>query len=263
LIHSPGATPDAHSAAALEVQGLSKRFASAAAPVWSGVSFSVPVGQRVAIVGGNGTGKSTLLRCCVRAIEPDAGTVAVAGQPLLGLERVGLRQVRSRVGFVFQKHHLVTRLSVLSNVLHGALGTHGSARLWFQGLAPAPLRHQALACLEQVGLAGLASRRADELSGGQSQRVAIARALMQEPALLLADEPAASLDPQAGDEVMQLFSELARLRGLTLVFVTHHLEHALACADRVLGLRDGALVLDMTTRDVDVSRLRALYEQPR
>jgi phosphonate transport system ATP-binding protein len=247
-------------AIALSVRGLSKCFRGSAKPVWSNVSFEIPRGQRVAIIGGNGTGKSTLLRCCMRLIEPDAGAIFFGHQQITGLQGRHLAASRSQVGFVFQKHNLVHRLSVLSNVIHGGMAHTRTPRLWFQSLAPQETREHAMHCLEQVNLADFCHRRTDQLSGGQSQRVAIARALMQKPNMIFADEPVASLDPQAGEDVMKVFSDLAQQQNLTLVFVTHHLEHALRYADRVLGLREGALTLDTATQDQSIQQLRGMYE---
>jgi len=247
-------------APALRVDQLAKRFDGAAAPVWSEVSFAVPAGQSVAIIGGNGTGKSTLLRCCLRLIEPSAGDIHLHGERLTGSRAHHLRRMRSSVGFVFQKHNLVPRLSALSNVLHGGLARGRGPRHWHQALARREDREYALRCLEQVGLADLAGRRADHLSGGQFRSVATARALMQRPRTLFADEPVASLDPQAGEEVMETFAALTRERGLTLIFVSHHLEHALRYADRVLGLRRGRLYLDALTAGESIGSLRNLYE---
>jgi len=227
---------------AIAATGIAKRFGTAA-PVLDDVGFSIHRGEAVALIGANGAGKSTLLRCLLRLVEPDAGDVLVLDERIRGLSPRGLRRVRTRVGVVFQKHNLVPRLSVLSNVIHGALGRSGLAAL-HHATAPTALRHEALAALDRVGLAHLARQRADTLSGGQSQRVAIARALMQRPEALFADEPVASLDPAAGEEVMALFSGLAREAGLTLLFTTHNMAHALAHADRVIGLRTGRVALD-------------------
>jgi phosphonate transport system ATP-binding protein len=242
----------------LWVRGLTKRF-DAAQPVLAGVAFQVKAGQRVALIGANGAGKSTLLRCCMHLIRPDAGEVRLFGTPLAGLDAQALRRLRAQVGFVFQKHNLVPRLSALSNVLHGALPRTPLARAWLQSLAPAALRDEAMVCLERVGLSHVAMRRADKLSGGQSQRVAVARALMQRPRLIVADEPAASLDPVAGDEVMSLFSGLVKDQGLTMIFTSHDLVHAVKYADRVIALQRGEIVLDALSHEIDVAELRALY----
>lgn len=249
--HRIGASSD------VDVRDLTKRFGGV--EVLKGASFHVPAGDTVALIGSNGAGKSTLLRCCMRLIEPDAGSVRLLGQDMAAMRRGPLRRLRSRIGFVFQKHNLVPRLSALSNVLHGAIARTGTPRVWHHAIAPQGYREEAMACLEQVGLGDLADRRADQLSGGQSQRVAIARTLMQRPALVMADEPAASLDPVAAEEVMRLLSDLMKRQGLTLLFTSHNLDHALAYADRVIGLRAGTIALDGTTAGEDRSRLEAIY----
>lgn len=245
--------------AALKVKALAKTFKGAAAAVWSDVSFMVEDGESVAIIGGNGTGKSTLLRCCLGLIESDAGSVHLHGQALTTAKQGNLRSLRASVGFVFQKHNLVPRLSVLTNVMHGGMARRRSPRMWHHAIARSEDREYAMHCLESVGLADLATRRADQLSGGQSQRVAIARALMQQPKMIFADEPVASLDPQAGEDVMEAFTDLVRDKGLTLVFVSHHLDHAIRYADRILALRAGRLDLDTPANTETVARLRTLY----
>lgn len=243
----------------LVVRGLCKSF-EGTTKVLDGVDLSVPAGQAVALIGANGAGKSTLLRCCLRLIEPDAGDVHVLGSDMATLNPVELRRLRAKVGFVFQRHNLVPRLSALTNVLHGALPRSAFARPWFQSCAPRALRDEAMACLERVGLAPIAARRADKLSGGQSQRVAIARALMQRPQMMVADEPVVSLDPHSGEEVMGLFADLIRRAGLTLLFTSHDLAQAIAHADRVVALRRGIIALDAPAADLHVATLRALYD---
>ena len=243
----------------LMVRGVGKAF-TAGQPVLDGIEFSIPAGQSVALIGSNGAGKSTLLRCCMHLIAPDRGTVYLFGQPLQAQTEAGLRALRAQVGFVFQKHNLVPRLSALSNVLHGALTRSAPGRAWFQGTAPKALREEAMHCLDRVGLADKAMQRADHLSGGQSQRVAVARALMQRPRFLVADEPAASLDPVSGDEVMGLFASLVQREGLTLLFTSHDLGHALRYADRVIALNHGRVVKDTLSARTDATELRALYD---
>ncbi|MEG3619288.1 phosphonate ABC transporter ATP-binding protein [Magnetovibrio sp. PR-2] len=244
---------------ALKVEGLRKTFGDGSVEVFRNVSFEIPEGQAVALIGANGAGKSTLLRCCLRLIEPDEGKILINDTDLSTQSGRALRKSRARVSFVFQKHNLVPRLSVLSNVCHGSLARGQGARAWFHGFSRAEERDYAYYCLEQVGLADLAARRADHLSGGQSQRVAIARALMQRPELLFADEPTASLDPYAGEEIMELFRDLNQRHELTFVFVSHDLEHALGYADRVLGLKDKGLALDSSTHEQTLESLRGLY----
>lgn len=247
------------SVSSLQVSGLTKSFDSNPNPIFSDVSFTIKPAQSVALIGANGAGKSTLLRCCVRLIEPDVGTIRLNGVALDEKSGRQLRKARNKVGFVFQKHCLVSRLSVLSNVLHGNLAAHQGPRNWLQGFAKQADRERAMACLEQVGLSHLADKRCDKLSGGQSQRVAVARALMQNPSILFADEPTASLDPQSGQEIMGLFSRLVKTQGLTLLFVSHNIEHALSYADRILGLQERRLTLDSTSDSESLQSLRDFY----
>lgn len=182
--------------------------------------------------------------------------MSLFGEPM-GM--AGSRTIRGGIGFVAQKHNLVPRLSVLSNVVHGTLAEASGPRRWLHGLAPQAVRARAHAALDMVGLADLALRRADALSGGQSQRVAIARALVVAPRLMLADEPAASLDPAAGEEVMEVFTRVSRETGTTLVFTTHHLDHAARFAGRVIGLAGGRLALDAPAAGIAPESLRGLY----
>lgn len=228
--------------------------------IFADVNFRLVRGESVALVGANGTGKSTLLRCILGLIPASGGTVEVLGQNVTSARPAHLRALRAKTGLVAQKHNLVPRLSVLSNVIHGLLGQHHGPRYWSQSLAPAEARAAAMQALDRVGLAHLAARRADRLSGGQSQRVAIARALVSRPRLLIADEPCASLDPAAGEEVMELFFDLVREQGVTVIFTSHHIDHALSYGDRVIGLAGGRLALDATARSLDTSDLRGLYD---
>lgn len=255
----PSPSADLSGAASLQVRRLSKRFSGGDTPVFRDVTFDVQRGQTVALIGANGAGKSTLLRCCVRLIEPDAGDIVLGGESLSSKQGRDLRRARNRVGFVFQKHCLVPRLSVLSNVLHGNLAQSTGPRNWLQGLSCSRDRARAMECLNQVGLADHASKRCDQLSGGQSQRVAIARALMQEPTMLFADEPTASLDPRSGEAIMELFRQLSVSRGLTLLFVSHQIDHALHHADRILGLRERQLMLNCRSGSENLASLRGFY----
>jgi phosphonate transport system ATP-binding protein len=227
--------------------------------VLTDASLHVAVGEAVALIGANGAGKSTLLRMLVRLVEPDDGVVRVLERDVRASSPSELRALRRRIGFVFQQHNLVGHASVLSNVIHGALGRASWLRAFNQRVAPAPLRDEAMWCLERVDLAELAARRADKISGGQSQRVAIARALMQRPELLLADEPAASLDPAAGQEVMRVFRSLVDRDGFTLLFTSHNLEHAKSFADRAVGLRGGCVAVECAAETLDRSAIDALY----
>ena len=247
-----GVTPPA-----LRIQGLVKAFG--ARTILNGFDLDVESGSAVALIGANGTGKSTLLRMLVRLVDPDAGRMTLLGEDVMALKPGGLRAFRRRVGIVFQRHNLVGRLSALSNVVHGAQSRQGGPGTWLQALAPKTIRNEAFACLAEVGLADRALQRADSLSGGQSQRVAIARMLMQRPEMILADEPDASLDPRSGEEIMNLLYRLAKDRGLTLIVISHRLEHTMRYSDRIVGLSDGRITLDMQARDADPRQLRHFF----
>ncbi len=242
----------------LRVSHLAKSFADT--PIFEDVSFGLSRGEAVAIVGANGTGKSTLLRCMLGLIPADRGEINVLGTDVTSAKSSAIRAMRAQMGLVSQKHNLVPRLSVLSNVIQGLLGQRPGLGHWSQSFAPAASRAAAMVALEKVGLAHLATRRADRLSGGQSQRVAIARALVGHPKILIADEPTASLDPAAGEDVMDLFFALARQEGVTVVFISHNIEHALRYGDRVLGLAAGRMKLDARAGSVNAEELRGLYD---
>lgn len=243
----------------LRVSGLTRSFGSRT--VLRGISLDIEAGKAVALIGANGAGKSTLLRTLIRLIEPDGGSINALGEQVTELEARALKAFRSRVGMVFQRHNLVGRLSVLTNVIHGAQARSSGPRTWLQCLAPAAVRAEALACLDAVGLADRALQRADSLSGGQSQRVAIARMLMQRPELILADEPDASLDPRSGEEVMSLLYNLARDKGVTLMVISHRIEHTIRYSDRIVGLANGQIVLDRLSREADAASLIAFFNQ--
>jgi phosphonate transport system ATP-binding protein len=200
------------------------------------------------------------LRCLVRLIEPTSGKIRMLGRDVTALAPRALRQFRAEVGIVWQRHNLVPRLSALSNVVHGVQARMSGPRVWVQSLAPAAVRDEAIACLARVGLADRALVRVDSLSGGQQQRVAIARMLMQRPDFILADEPDASLDPQTGEEVMALLLGLVREEGLSLLVISHRLEHALQYSDRILGLADGRIALDQPTQRANAASLRHFFD---
>ena len=228
-------------------------------PVLRHADFAISAGETVALIGANGAGKSTLLKACLGLLQPQQGDVSILGRSVTAASSSQRRRTLSAIGFVAQKHNLVLRLSVLTNVLHGCLGQRPGPLGWLHGTAPRALRQRALAALDRVGLADLALRRADMLSGGQQQRVAIARALVDSPRLILADEPAASLDPVAGEEIMQVFTRVSRETGTTLLFTTHHLGHALRHSSRVLGLKDGILAIDAPSETLHEGDLRGFY----
>jgi phosphonate transport system ATP-binding protein len=242
----------------LSVSGLTKAFQGR--EVLRGLDFALARGQATALIGANGSGKSTLLRCLVRLVEPTSGGIDMLGRDVLALTPRALRRFRAEVGIVWQRHNLVPRLSALSNVVHGVQARMSGPRAWVQSLAPPEVRAEAMVCLDRVGLADRAMMRVDALSGGQQQRVAIARMLMQRPAFILADEPDASLDPQTGEEVMALLLALVREEGLSLLVISHRLDHTLRFSDRILGLAQGRIALDLATARADASGLRHFFD---
>ncbi|MDF1793430.1 MAG: ATP-binding cassette domain-containing protein [Thalassobaculaceae bacterium] len=256
---APVLAPPVMVAPLIAADGVSKRFGDGPA-VLDGVSLAIRSGERVALIGANGAGKSTLLRALVGLIPISGGAVEILGQRFSDLptrrQRAALRR---RLGFVFQFHGLVGRTSALSNVVNGALGQGHGWRAWHQSLSPAALRDAALAALDAVGLADRATARADTLSGGQSQRVAIARAIVHGPDLLIADEPAASLDPAAGLGIMRLFTRLATENRRTLVYTTHDMRHALDHADRIVALKAGRIVFDAPAEALTEGDLEPVY----
>ncbi|WP_285725450.1 phosphonate ABC transporter ATP-binding protein [Psychromicrobium xiongbiense] len=250
--------PLQHDVEAIRVTGLCKNFGAVQA--LKDVDLSVPTGQIVVLLGLSGSGKSTLLRQLNQLELPSSGQVTVLGQRVDALRGRDLRRLRSRVGVIFQQFELVPSLSVMENVLTGALARLTGPRLGLFSY-PRSLRAAALDHLERVGLGAKAFQRADTLSGGQQQRVAIARALMQDPEILLADEPVASLDPESSQQVMNLIREIGMERNLTVVCSLHQVELALAWGDRIVGLRAGSVVLDTPTEGLGKEQVMQIYGQ--
>jgi phosphonate transport system ATP-binding protein len=241
----------------LQIEGLTKEYPGGRKALDS-VSLAVSPGEMVVVLGPNGSGKSTLLRCAVRLIEPTAGSVRVGGQDLARLNGTELRQARRQVGMIFQHANLVRRRTALANVASGSLGRHHGL-LSALGWLPRHEMLEAASLLDRLGLVHLALKRADTLSGGEAQRVAIGRALAQHPRVLLADEPVASLDPEAAEDVLRLLVELATREDLGVVCVLHQPDLALRHATRIVGLRDGRLAFDAPADEIDPSDLSALY----
>jgi phosphonate transport system ATP-binding protein len=241
----------------IEVAGLRVVLPPAVLAV-DGVDLVIRPGEFVVILGRSGAGKTTFLRAINRLVEPAAGLVRVAGRPVTGADPAALRVARRQIGMVFQQFNLVRRASVLDNVLAGRLG-YVPAFPSLLGRFPARDRDLALECLSQVGLAHLAARRADTLSGGEQQRVAIARALAQAPAVILADEPTASLDPALTTEIMGILKSINTERGLTLVVSQHQLETALAYASRIVGFRAGRVTFEGPPSAVTPPVVDAIY----
>lgn len=244
----------------IEVTDVGKSYGRSAR-ILDGVNLSVHQGERVALIGANGAGKSTLLKCLIGLHPTSRGTVSTLGERFEVMPSWAQRsRMRLETGFVFQKHCLVARRSVLSNVIHGFLGAAGSWRGFSHTTAPRAWREAAMHALEDVNLSDFALHRADELSGGQQQRVAIARALVRKPRLLIADEPAASLDPSSGRDVMELFSTLCKRQGITLLFTSHDMQHARRFSDRVVALRKGRIFLDRPSADLTDRDLEETFD---
>ncbi|MBI3456618.1 MAG: phosphonate ABC transporter ATP-binding protein [Candidatus Rokubacteria bacterium] len=223
-----------------------------------GVDLAIGPGEFVVIIGRSGAGKTTFLRSINRLVEPTAGTVRVAGRAVTGAGPAELRQLRRQIGMIFQQFNLVRRVSVLANVLAGRLGYVPVAPS-LCGQFPAQDRAVALDCLAQVGLAELADRRADTLSGGEQQRVAIARALAQAPSVVLADEPTASLDPHLTGSIMGILKRINEEQALTVVVSQHQLGTALEFGTRIVGFRAGRVGFDGPPSKVTPSVVEAIY----
>lgn len=245
--------------AVVSVASLSKKFPNGTLAV-DNVSFDVPAGQVLGLLGLSGSGKSTLMRLINGLHQPTSGHVSVLGAVIDECSPSELRDARRNIGFVFQQFGLVGRMTCIENVLVGSLGRLRGPRLGVR-MYPKALRVKALERLERVGLLAQAFQRADTLSGGQMQRVAIARSLMQEPKVLLADEPVASLDPESSVQVLDLISQIAREDGMTVICSLHQVELAVGRTDRLIGLRDGRVVLDKMTAGTDQESVMSLYRR--
>jgi phosphonate transport system ATP-binding protein len=213
------------------------------------VSFEVEEGEFLVIIGLSGSGKSTLLRCTNRLLDPTGGEILWKGQDVAALNQKQLRPIRRKIGMVFQQFNLVKRLSVLYNVLSGRLGYMDNWKGMAYRFSPED-REKAMKALERVSLTEQAHKRASELSGGQQQRVGIARALMQEPEIILADEPVASLDPVLAHTILGYLEQLNKEDGITVICSLHYLDLVQRYATRVIGLRDGRVVYRGTGEDI-------------
>jgi len=241
----------------LEIEDLSKIYPTGTEALIK-VNLTVDTPQVVTIIGPSGAGKSTLIRCINRLIEPTSGRVFLDGTNVTALGRRELRKVRRRIGMIFQEFNLVERLTVMENLLSGRLGYVGFWRTYRRKF-PAEDVVAAFRLLDRVGLSGYQNTRADALSGGQRQRVGISRALMQQPDLLLVDEPTASLDPKTSRQIMRLLVELAHERGTPALVNIHDVGLAQSFADRIIGLAEGKIVFDGTPRQVTAQVLTRIY----
>ncbi len=222
------------------------------------VDLEVPKGQVLALIGPSGAGKSTLIRCINRLVEPTSGAVVLGDVDLTRLGSRRLRRERRRMGMIFQEYALVERLTVMENVLSGRLGYVGLFRSVFRQF-PQKDVDEAFRLLDRVGLAHMADKRADELSGGQRQRIGICRALIQNPALLLVDEPTASLDPKTSRQIMRLITELCLERELAAIVNIHDVALAQMFVQRIVGLERGGIVFDGPPSDLTEDVLTRIY----
>jgi len=241
----------------LSIAGLTKTYPNGTRAL-NGIDLECERGEFVVLIGLSGSGKSTLLRCINRLVEPTSGTITFDGLDVTAAQGAALRRIRRRIGMIFQQFNLVRRNSVFANVLAGRLGYRS---LW-RTLTFRPTRQDvalAFENLERVGIVDKAYARADSLSGGQQQRVGIARALMQQPDLMLADEPVASLDPATSHSVMKYLEEINKRDGITVICSLHFLSLARRYGTRVIALKGGAIAFDGKPVEIDERRFRDIY----
>ncbi|MGP1530373.1 MAG: phosphonate ABC transporter ATP-binding protein [Treponema sp.] len=207
------------------------------------INLTIEQGTIVSVIGPSGAGKTTFIRCINRLIDCTSGNIEIDGESVQQAGSRRLKQLRRKIGMIFQNYNLVERLTVLENALHGCLGSMPFYRSVF-GLYPQEGKERALTVLEELGLSEHLYQRCADLSGGQKQRVGIARALMQEPTILLCDEPVSSLDPQSAQDILDYVKKIVKARDLTCIMNMHHVEYAKRYSDRIVGLRHGRLVFD-------------------
>jgi len=241
----------------LRIKGLTKRYRTGDLAL-KGIDVELPDGQVMALIGPSGAGKSTVIRCINRLVEPTSGTITLNDTEITGLGGGELRRARRRMGMIFQEYALVERLTVMENVLSGRLGYVGFWQSFFRRFPQADI-DEAFRLLARVGLDDKADKRADELSGGQRQRVGVCRALIQNPELLLVDEPTASLDPKTSRQIMRLIKELCEERRLSAIINIHDVMLAQMFAERIVGLRLGEIVYDGPPDGLTADVLTQIY----
>jgi phosphonate transport system ATP-binding protein len=244
-------------ARSLVIKGLNKEYV-AGKPILRDINLTIEGRGITAIIGPSGTGKSTLVRCINRLVTPTSGSILFQGQDLAKLSGLALRQARRKIGMVHQEYNLVERLSVMENVLSGRLGYVPAWKAWLRKFDPVDIQ-KTFGLLDAVGLGDFATRRADQLSGGQRQRVGIARALMQDPDLILADEPTSSLDPKTSVEVMEIMVRLAGARNTPVVINIHNVDLAKRFSNRIIGMARGTVVFDGPPGDLKDHHLADIY----
>jgi phosphonate transport system ATP-binding protein len=243
----------------LEIKNLTKIYEGDVKAL-DNVSFKVEKGEFLAIIGLSGSGKSTLLRCINRLVEPTDGQILLDGIDITAASQDEMLKIRRKIGMVFQHFNLVTRSKVITNILAGRLGYVNPAMSIFNRFPKSDME-MAMRQLERVGIANQANKRADELSGGQQQRVGIARAMMQEPEMILADEPVASLDPVLAHSIMQYLETINQEDGVMVLCSLHFLDLVHRYADRAIALNEGVLVFDGAPEKIDDQKFKEIYGQ--
>jgi phosphonate transport system ATP-binding protein len=241
----------------LEIKNLTVEYGNFRAI--DNVSFTIKDGEFVAVIGSSGGGKSSLMKAINLLVKPKSGSIKIDGEEMTELSSRKLRMKRRKIGFVFQDYNLIDRLSVIENVLTGRLGYKSSLKSLL-GIFSKEEYENAEKALEKVGLSEKLFVRGDELSGGQKQRVAIAKALVQEPKIILADEPVASLDVNSSKIIMEYFKEINRVQGITVIINIHDVNIALKYADRVIALKKGKIVFDGKGSEITDDVLKRVYE---
>lgn len=244
----------------LTVEGLTKSY-DGKGKALQDVSLSLCRGEFVTVIGSSGAGKSTFLRCINRLIEADEGSISFNGREVTGLSRRQLRETRRSIGMIFQHYNLVNRATAIENVLQGRLGYLSDFRGIF-GWYHEEEKRSAFEMLDKMGLSGFAYQRADQLSGGQQQRVGIARALVQDPLLLLCDEPIASLDPKSSRVTMEMLRWAADELGVACLVNLHQVDYAIEYSDRIIALKKGRKVFDGTPDELDAKAIAEIYGTP-
>ena len=242
----------------LVIRDLRARYSAKGPEILKGISFEVAEDDFFAIIGPSGAGKSTLIRCINRLVEPTSGEIRFNGDEITAMGRKQLRKLRRDIGMIFQEFNLINRMSVMDNILSGRLGYTSSIRTLFKAFPRQDIDH-ALHLLNRVGLSDHVDKRADELSGGQRQRVGIARALMQNPKLLLLDEPTSSLDPKISREIMGLIKEMANELKVPCLCNIHNTNLAIEFCNKIIGIQDGVKMFDGPTETMNKEKLNEIY----
>lgn len=244
--------------ALLEFQNVSKSYDNVTKAL-SDITFSIEKGEFVSIIGPSGAGKSTLLRCINRLVDTSEGTIIFDGHDVRQAGKAEMRQMRAKIGMIFQHYNLVERLSVIENVLHGCLGKK-SAISGMAGHYTEEEKKEAFRIIQEMGLSDQVYKRCDELSGGQKQRVGIARAIMQKPKMILCDEPIASLDPKASKVIMDQLKEINQTKGITCLVNLHQVDVAIKYSERIIGVSGGKIVYDGPAEHLTKEIIQQIYQ---